>query len=61
VEELGIEVRVILNLILTKYDVSRINLAQDNNQWQTLENMVMNFRFTQKEGNFLTIWVTLTL
>jgi hypothetical protein len=35
-------------------DVDWIHLAQDRVQWQVLVNRVMNLRFPQKEGNFLT-------
>jgi len=35
-------------------DVDRMNLAQDQSQWQALVNMVMNLWVPYKVENFLT-------
>jgi hypothetical protein len=35
-----------------------MHLTQDRDQWWAFVNMIMNIRFPQKKGNFLTSLVT---
>jgi hypothetical protein len=38
--------------------VDGMHLAQDMDQWRDVVNTVMDFRFPQNVGNFLSNWVT---
>jgi hypothetical protein len=55
-ENLGVDGRIILTWILNKLfgEAYRIDLAQDRNRWRALVNTIMNLRFPQNAGNFLT-------
>jgi hypothetical protein len=39
-------------------DVDWIGLVQDRDGWQAVVNAIMNLRFLQNAGNFLTSWGT---
>jgi hypothetical protein len=43
-EELGVDRRIILKLILEKLSVDLVRLVQDTVQWRALVNTVMNLR-----------------
>jgi hypothetical protein len=56
VEDLGLDGRIILKLILKKWDgeIQWIDLAQKGNRWRAFLNAVLNLRVSQNAGNFLT-------
>ena len=55
-EDLGFDGRKILKLILKKWngDMDWFALAQDKDRWRAVVNAVMNLRFLENVGNFLT-------
>ena len=55
-EDAGVDGRVILKWIFENLDGGMywIDLAQDKERWRAVANAVMNLRFPQNTGNFLT-------
>ena len=55
-EETGVDGRIILKLILRKWDgdVDRIDPTQDRGRWRALVNAVLNLRIPQNVWNFFT-------
>jgi hypothetical protein len=60
-EDLGIDGKIILELILGKQGVDWLRLTQDRGQWQTVVIMVMSFWVASKVGSFLNGRVTISL
>jgi hypothetical protein len=63
-EELGLDGRIILKWMFREIcceGVDWMRMVQDRQKWRAVVNAVMEIRFTQKVGNFLSSCVTYLL